>query len=75
MSFEILERIFGTNDKNKNINNESVSNFGVMPMYSLRQGRAYLNDEEKLNENDQYQYQSFDTMPEDQLQITDCLLG
>ena len=53
MSFEILERIFGTNDKNKNINNESVSNFGVMPMYSLRQGRAYLNDEEKLNENDQ----------------------
>ena len=44
MSFEILERIFGTNDKNKNINNESVSNFGVMPMYSLRQGRAYLND-------------------------------
>ena len=53
MSFEILERIFGTNDKNKNINNDSVSNFGVMPMYSLRQGRAYLNDEEKLNENDQ----------------------
>lgn len=52
MSFEILERIFGTNDKNKNINNDSVSNFGVMPMYSLRQGRAYLNDEEKLNEND-----------------------
>ena len=53
MSFEILERIFGTNDKNKNINNDSVSNFGVMPMYSLRQGRAYLNDEEKLNDNDQ----------------------
>lgn len=53
MSFEILERIFGTNDKNKNVNNDSVSNFGVMPMYSLRQGRAYLNDEEKLNENDQ----------------------
>ena len=52
MSFEILERIFGTNDKNKNINNDAVSNFGVMPMYSLRQGRAYLNDEEKLNEND-----------------------
>jgi hypothetical protein len=52
MSFEILERIFGTNDKNKNINSDSVSNFGVMPMYSLRQGRAYLNDEEKLNEND-----------------------
>jgi len=53
MSFEILERIFGTNDKNKNISNESVSNFGVIPMYGLRQGRAYLNDEEKLNENDQ----------------------
>ena len=53
MSFEILERIFGTNDKNKNVNNDSGANFGVMPMYGLRQGRAYLNDEEKLNENDQ----------------------
>ena len=53
MSFEILERIFGTNDKNKNVNNDSGGNFGVMPMYSLQQGRAYLNDEEKLNENDQ----------------------
>ena len=53
MSFEILERIFGTNDKNKNVRNDSAGNFGVMPMYSLRQGRAYLNDEEKLNENDQ----------------------
>jgi hypothetical protein len=53
MSFEILERIFGTNDKNKNKNNDSVSNFGVMPMYSLRQGRAYLNDKEKINETDQ----------------------
>lgn len=50
MSFEILERIFGTNDKNKNIINDSGGNFGVMPMYSLRQGRAYLNDEEKLND-------------------------
>ena len=53
MSFEILERIFGTNDKNKNVRNDSDGNFGVMPMYSLQQGRAYLNDEEKLNENDQ----------------------
>ena len=53
MSFEIIERIFGTNDKNKNVRNDSAGNFGVMPMYSLRQGRAYLNDEEKLNENDQ----------------------
>lgn len=51
MSFEIIERIFGTNDKNKIVNNDSGGNFGVMPMYSLRQGRAYLNDEEKINEN------------------------